>query len=351
MKIGEAAKRTGLTEKAIRVYVDNGLVHPQVESGIHRNSYEFTQQNVQELERISVFRKAGFSIFEISIILKQPEKLPELVASKRQSMELDAEIRKDVHAALARLQASEVGDPRAVAASLRPAVEGKKATTEKGSRRWTIVTIILVVLAGAYLWLHNIGIYYSVHGWIPLRPDQELTIGGLLCLVIAMPALIMSWRYATCGRRSAKLPRHGTGTVSAILEEHSFDGRFARAGSGGAGTREPGIGGTWQIRFMLWNEVRPDCWFPVIRYTDENGKDRSNSFQYGDFKNTWRIGETVELAWDPKYPGYIHPMGGQWLKKKARIYVITGLVFLIAGIVLLSLAIPSFGEYAQPVIK
>ena len=26
MKIGEVAKRTGLTEKAIRVYVDNGLV-------------------------------------------------------------------------------------------------------------------------------------------------------------------------------------------------------------------------------------------------------------------------------------------------------------------------------------
>ena len=37
MKIGEVAKRTGLTEKAIRVYVDNGLVTPNVEKTTHRN--------------------------------------------------------------------------------------------------------------------------------------------------------------------------------------------------------------------------------------------------------------------------------------------------------------------------
>ena len=53
MKIGEVAKRTGLTEKAIRVYVDNGLVAPTIEQTTHRNSYDFTEENVKELERIS----------------------------------------------------------------------------------------------------------------------------------------------------------------------------------------------------------------------------------------------------------------------------------------------------------
>ena len=42
MKIGEVAKKTGLTEKAIRVYVDNGLVHPTVTETNHRNAYDFT---------------------------------------------------------------------------------------------------------------------------------------------------------------------------------------------------------------------------------------------------------------------------------------------------------------------
>ena len=54
MKIGEVAKRTGLTEKAIRVYVDNGLVTPTIEQTTHRNSYDFTEENVRELEHEAV---------------------------------------------------------------------------------------------------------------------------------------------------------------------------------------------------------------------------------------------------------------------------------------------------------
>ena len=52
----------------------------------------------------------------------------------------------------------------------------------------------------------------------------------------------------------------------------------------------------WQIHFMLWNEVRPDCWYPVIRYRDETGKERFNTFDYGGFRHSWNVGETVEIA-------------------------------------------------------
>ena len=51
MKIGEVAKRTGLTEKAVRVYVDNGLVHPAVERSAHRNAYDFSEANIKEFLR------------------------------------------------------------------------------------------------------------------------------------------------------------------------------------------------------------------------------------------------------------------------------------------------------------
>ena len=125
------------------------------------------------------------------------------------------------------------------------------------------------------------------------------------------------------------------------MEEHGFDGRFARAGSGSAGTREPGIGGMWQIHFMLWNEVRPDCWYPVIRYRDETGKERSNTFDYGGFRHSWNVGETVEIAWNPGYPGYIYPLGGKWLKQKAVLYGLAGLALVIAGVTLILLASPA----------
>ena len=81
----------------------------------------------------------------------------------------------------------------------------------------------------------------------------------------------------------------------------------------------------WQIHFMLWNEVRPDCWYPVIRYRDETGKERSNTFDYGGFRHSWNVGETVEIAWNPGYPGYIYPLGGKWLKQKAVLYGLAGL--------------------------
>ena len=98
MKIGEVAKRTGLTEKAIRVYVDNGLVAPTIEQTTHRNSYDFTEENVKELERINIFRKAGFSIFEISTIQREPHRLPELIRMKEETLEMEAEFRHKVKA-------------------------------------------------------------------------------------------------------------------------------------------------------------------------------------------------------------------------------------------------------------
>lgn len=97
----------------------------------------------------------------------------------------------------------------------------------------------------------------------------------------------------------------------------------------------------WQIHFMLWNEVRPDCWYPVIRYRDETGKKRSNTFDYGGFRHSWNVGETAEIAWNPGYPGYIYPLGGKWLKQKAVLYGLAGLALVIAGVTLILLASPA----------
>ena len=58
MKIGEVARETGLSEKAIRVYVENGLVKPEVTQSLHRNAYEFTRENVKQLEQIAVYEIA-----------------------------------------------------------------------------------------------------------------------------------------------------------------------------------------------------------------------------------------------------------------------------------------------------
>lgn len=348
MKIGEVVRETGLSEKAIRLYVEQGLVKPEISQSLHRNSYEFTRENVRELERIAIFRKAGFSLFEISVIIEQPERLPELLESKRQSMAADMAVQGNVKSALERLEASQMGDPKQVADALRPAVANRKIEGESNHSPRRFLAAVAAVALILFL------VYQS---FTDTRVDQSrgalvagVAIGWTVMFLSLIPA-VMAVRYGTCARRARKLPRKGVGTILKVVEEHGFDGSFARAGSGGAGTREPGIGGIWQIFFMLWGEIRPDCWFPVIRYQDEAGKERSNSFTYGGFKNSWQKGARVEIAWDPKKPGYIYPLSGKWLTQKAVLYGVVTIVLLAAGLGLLFRFWPGIVEFMVPVVK
>ncbi len=69
MKIKEVITKTNLTDRAIRLYVENGLVTPSCsESYAGRKNIEFTDDDVKELCNIAVLRKAGFSISEIKLL-------------------------------------------------------------------------------------------------------------------------------------------------------------------------------------------------------------------------------------------------------------------------------------------
>lgn len=348
MKIGEVVRETGLSEKAIRLYVEQGLVKPEISQNLHRNSFEFTRENVRELERIAVFRKAGFSLFEISVIMEQPERLPELLESKRQSMDADIEVQGNVRSALERLEASQMGDPKQVADALRPAVANRKIEGERGHSFRRFIAAVAAVLLIFLL-------VYQGFTDIPVDKARGTLIAGMViacsAVLLSIIPAVMAVRYGTCARRARKLPRKGVGTILKVAEEHGFDGSFARAGSNGAGTREPGIGGMWQIFFMLWGEIRPDCWFPVIQYRDEAGKERSNSFIYGGFRNSWQKGQRIEIAWDPKKPGYIYPLGGKWLTQKAVLYGAVTIVLLAVGLGMLIHIWPRMMEFMGPVVK
>lgn len=341
MKIREAAKRTGLTEKAIRVYVDNGLVMPTIEQTTHRNSYDFTEENVRELEKISIFRKAGFSIFEISVIQREPNRLPELIRSKQDSLAIEAEFRCKVQEVFKRLSTEEMGNPNRLAEALRPAVEERKVTTDKGSRRGFFITLSILGLVGTVLWLHYVGV--PNQNSVAFRKISWAQLGFAIGMILPFAGLfpgIMAIRYGTCTRRAAKMKGQAQGSVIAVLEEHGFDGRFARAGSGSAGTREPGIGGSWQWRFMIWNEIRFDCWFPIYHYTNSSGELQTARCPYGAFRDDYKVGDRVRLGYNPKEPWYVFPLEGPWLKKKMAIYAVAALVLIALGAVLVTVSGP-----------
>lgn len=66
MKIKEVIAKTGLTDRAIRLYIENDLVKPECDENYNgRKSIDFSERDVEQLKNIALLRKADFSIQEI----------------------------------------------------------------------------------------------------------------------------------------------------------------------------------------------------------------------------------------------------------------------------------------------
>ena len=80
MKIKEVISQTGLTDRAIRLYIENGLVTPENEKSYNgRNNYNFTQADIECFEQIAILRKAGFSLEQIKTIKSGGESAKEVL--------------------------------------------------------------------------------------------------------------------------------------------------------------------------------------------------------------------------------------------------------------------------------
>lgn len=82
MKIKELREVTGLTDRTIRYYMEEGLLAPAFsENYVGRKSYDFTMADAEILQQISVLRKFGFSIEEIKAIEAQNGKTAKIIES------------------------------------------------------------------------------------------------------------------------------------------------------------------------------------------------------------------------------------------------------------------------------
>ncbi|MGN1147796.1 MAG: MerR family transcriptional regulator [Lachnospiraceae bacterium] len=79
MKIKAVCENTGLTDRAVRFYIEKGLILPQSYELNGRTYYEYAEQDVEQLKGIMTLRKAGFSIEEILLMQKEPEKIDSIL--------------------------------------------------------------------------------------------------------------------------------------------------------------------------------------------------------------------------------------------------------------------------------
>ena len=85
MKIGAVCEQTGLTDRTVRYYTEEGLLNPSfTKNYLGRKTFDFSEEDVAMLKDIAVLRKYGFSIPEIKSILEDPAKSVEIIEALRQ---------------------------------------------------------------------------------------------------------------------------------------------------------------------------------------------------------------------------------------------------------------------------
>ncbi|MBQ9161651.1 MAG: MerR family transcriptional regulator [Clostridia bacterium] len=74
MRIKAVCERTGLTDRTVRYYIEEGLISPSyTENYLGRKTFDFSEKDISDLNDIAVLRTFGFSVEEIRDLLLHPD--------------------------------------------------------------------------------------------------------------------------------------------------------------------------------------------------------------------------------------------------------------------------------------
>ncbi len=100
MKIKEICRKTGLTEKAVRYYVENGLCEPEEYECRDRKYLNFTEENVAELRDVAVLRRLGFPIDDIRKMKNNGSEIGGVMNGYLRSLSEELEIKNRIYSRL-----------------------------------------------------------------------------------------------------------------------------------------------------------------------------------------------------------------------------------------------------------
>ncbi len=131
MKIKEVIEKTGLTDRAIRLYIDEGLTAPSIEESYSgRKKIEFSESDVERLKNVAILRKAGFSISDIKSIADDSETAKEIVENLIKQTEENIENETEIVKRLKSISFDEKVTMNAICESLSSSVDKKSVPKE-----------------------------------------------------------------------------------------------------------------------------------------------------------------------------------------------------------------------------
>lgn len=90
MKIGDAASKSGLTERAVRLYESMGLVKPEIKRSGGRSYRDYRDRDVERLRVIAELRRSMFTLDEIAAMINDPETIGDAVAKSTVRVDREA---------------------------------------------------------------------------------------------------------------------------------------------------------------------------------------------------------------------------------------------------------------------
>ena len=191
MKMKELSALTGISDRTIRYYIDDGLFIPEKYTKNYegRRSYDFSENDVKRLNHIALLRKYGFSINEIKELTKGTSDLNSLVDKRVAEAKQSSEEQLDEIRTLEAAAAKQPNDVDGLCELLsNPVVEQEpipsideqsayKPMYEKLKKRFTIALSVIVVLFSLIGVLYIVSVVqkiYRLHGIETVKLDYEV---------------------------------------------------------------------------------------------------------------------------------------------------------------------------------
>ncbi len=154
MKIKEVIEKTGLTDRAIRLYINEGLIAPSIgESYSGRKSIEFSQEDVERLKNVAMLRKAGFPIADIKSIVDDKSTIKSIVKKFIEQTEENISHETEIVEKLKGISFDTEVTIETICSSLSETVEEKQVPKEdiKLTVAEKILKIIAIIIGGFIL--------------------------------------------------------------------------------------------------------------------------------------------------------------------------------------------------------
>lgn len=204
MKIKEVIAKTGLTDRAIRLYIEHGLVTPENQkSYTGRNNYNFTQTDIDCFEQIALLRKADFSLEQIKMLKMGGEPAREVLLEYLTVKQESVVTGQKIVEALKDFSIQETVTMESICAKIKESMENiplpeadKKATKGELLEKWLMrIPAIIFLAVWGLLGIGVLIIYREDFPFPHFYGNLVNYIGTAYVLIPIVLAITVLWLY------------------------------------------------------------------------------------------------------------------------------------------------------------